>query len=63
MSVAQASAILGVSPDAAKPDSPDRSAPYVRKARKCGKWTCAHDATVIFKNGRAVAISLYDVGP
>jgi hypothetical protein len=63
MSIARAATILGVSPDSVKRTSPERSVLYVRKPRKCGTYACAADSTLIFENGRAIAISLYAVGP
>jgi|GEM_PF-3597321 len=55
--------ILGVSRSSLRTIAPGRSIVVARKKRKCGSYDCAHDNTVVFEGGRAIAISLDDVGP
>ncbi len=63
ISPSRAAQILGVSSGAVKRASADESVLYARKDRICGKYSCAHDATVIFRNDKAVSIALDDIGP
>ncbi len=65
MSVAQAAKSLGVAKGAAKPTSRRDSLLYTRKDHPCeaGRYHCSDDATVVFRGGSVVAISLQFVGP
>jgi hypothetical protein len=63
ISAPRAAKLLGVSSRAVKHLTARESILYARKDRTCGKYLCAHDATVIFYDNQAVAISLYDLGP
>lgn len=63
ISPSRAAEILRVSSGAVKRTSADESVLYARKDRICGKYSCANDATVIFRNDKVVSIALYDVGP
>ncbi|HYZ17242.1 MAG TPA: hypothetical protein VE591_12605 [Candidatus Acidoferrum sp.] len=54
---------LGVPPTAVRRISPHRSILYARTNRRCNPYLCAHDATIFFRDDRAVAISLFDLGP
>lgn len=60
---ALAARALGVPQSAVKRVSARESILYVRKNRMCGPSPCAHDATVIFRNNRAISIALYDLAP
>jgi hypothetical protein len=63
LSSAQAAHDLGVPLAAVKRISPREAVLYARAPRRCGPYACAHDATILFRDDRAVAISLLDVGP
>jgi len=61
--MASALRILRVSKASLRSISHGRSIVVARKDRKCGTYDCAHDNTVVFEEGRVIAISLADIGP